>query len=94
MPFLESPPQITLLSTKFMHERGGVPQLDKYLGPFTKSPPPPKKKAAAASAFPHQQDLINNAFIPFFILFFIYFLPFSFISISFIPDCSLNKWEM
>ena len=28
---LESPPQITSLSTKFMHERGGVPQLDKYL---------------------------------------------------------------
>ena len=30
MSFLESPPQITSLSTKCMHERGGVPQLDKY----------------------------------------------------------------
>ena len=30
MLYLESPPQITSLSTKFMHERGGVPQLDKY----------------------------------------------------------------
>ena len=29
---MELPPQITSLSTKFMHERGGVPQLDKYLG--------------------------------------------------------------
>ena len=30
MSFSESPPQITLLSTKFMHEGGGVLQLDKY----------------------------------------------------------------
>ena len=30
MLFLESPPQITSLSTKFMHEGGGVLQLDKY----------------------------------------------------------------
>ena len=30
MLYLESPPQVTSLSTKFVHERGGVPQLDKY----------------------------------------------------------------
>ena len=30
MLYLESPPQVTSLTTKFMHERGGVPQLDKY----------------------------------------------------------------
>ena len=30
MLYLESSPQVTSLSTKFMHERGGVPQLDKY----------------------------------------------------------------
>ena len=30
MSFLESAPQITSLSTKSMHERGGVLQLDKY----------------------------------------------------------------
>ena len=30
MLYLESPPQVTSLSTKFMHERDGVPQLDKY----------------------------------------------------------------
>ena len=30
MLYLESPSQVTSLSTKFMHERGGVPQLDKY----------------------------------------------------------------
>ena len=30
MAFLESPPQITPLSTKFMREIGGVLQLDKY----------------------------------------------------------------
>ena len=34
--FLELPPQVTSLSTKFMHERGGVPQLDKY--PFNPIP--------------------------------------------------------
>ena len=28
--YLQSAPQITPLSTKFMHERGGVPQLDIY----------------------------------------------------------------
>ena len=27
---MQSAPQITPLSTKFMHERGGVPQLDIY----------------------------------------------------------------
>ena len=27
---LESQPQVTSLSTQFMHERGGTPQLDKY----------------------------------------------------------------
>ena len=38
MSFLESPPQITPLSTKFMHERGGIPQLDKYQNAYlTKS---------------------------------------------------------
>ena len=30
MNYLQSAPQITPLSTKFMHERGGVLQLDIY----------------------------------------------------------------
>ena len=37
MLYLESPPQVTSLSTKFMHERGGVPQLDKYQIFFTET---------------------------------------------------------
>ena len=35
MLYLESPPQVTSLSTKFMHERGGVPQLDKYRASYS-----------------------------------------------------------
>ena len=38
MLFLDSPPQITPLSTKFMHESGGVLQLDKYRITYHLSP--------------------------------------------------------